>query len=104
MTEEYESMTVAQLKELLKEQGLPVSGKKAELIERLMETSGAEEEVIEAAEEEAATEEDDFFEEDEDWDDDEDEGHVAKQKPVLDEATQEALALRAAQKEEDSIV
>ena len=97
MTEEYESMTVAQLKELLKEQGLPVSGKKAELIERLMETSGAEEEVVEDTVEESA-EEDDFFEEDEDWDDDEDEGHVAKQKPVLDEATQEALALRAAQK------
>jgi beta-lactam-binding protein with PASTA domain len=97
MTEEYESMTVAQLKELLKEQGLPVSGKKAELIERLMESSGAdEEEVVEAAEE--AAEEDDFFEEDEDWDDDEDEGHVAKQKPVLDEATQEAFALRVAQK------
>ena len=35
MAEEYESMTVAQLKELLKEQGLPVSGKKADLIERL---------------------------------------------------------------------
>ena len=101
MTEEYESMTVAQLKELLKEQGLPVSGKKAELIERLMESSSAEEEIVEAAEEEAAdeaVEEDDFFEEDEDWDDEEDEGHVAKQKPVLDEATQEALALRAAQK------
>lgn len=102
MTEEYESMTVAQLKELLKEQGLPVSGKKADLIERLMESSSAEEEVVEAAEEdtveEEAVEEDDFFEEDEDWDDDEDEGHVAKQKPVLDEATQEALALRAAQK------
>ena len=101
MTEEYESMTVAQLKELLKEQGLPVSGKKAELIERLMESSSAEEEIVEAAEEEAvdeAVEEDDFFEEDEDWDDDEDEGHVAKQKPVLDEATQEALSLRAAQK------
>ena len=96
MTEEYESMTVAQLKELLKEQGLPVSGKKADLIARLMESSGAEEEVVEAAED--ASEEDDFFEEDEDWDDDEDEGHVAKQKPVLDEATQEALALRAAQK------
>ena len=97
MTEEYESMTVAQLKELLKEQGLPVSGKKADLIARLMESSGAEEEeVVEAAED--AAEEDDFFEEDEDWDDDEDEGHVAKQKPVLDEATQEALALRAAQK------
>ena len=97
MTEEYESMTVAQLKELLKEQGLPDSGKKAELIERLMETSGAEEEVVEDTVEETA-EEDDFFEEDEDWDDDEDEGHVAKQKPVLDEATQEALSLRAAQK------
>jgi large subunit ribosomal protein L32e len=96
MTEEYESMTVAQLKELLKEQGLPVSGKKADLIARLMESSGAEEEVVEAAQD--AAEEDDFFEEDEDWDDDEDEGHVAKQKPVLDEATQEALALRAAQK------
>jgi large subunit ribosomal protein L32e len=97
MTEEYESMTVAQLKELLKEHGLPVSGKKAELIERLMESSGAEEEVVEDAVEESA-EEDDFFEEDEDWDDDEDEGHVAKQKPVLDEVTQEALSLRAAQK------
>ena len=98
MTEEYASMTVAQLKELLKEQGLPVSGKKAELIERLMEASGADEEVVEEAAAEEAAEEDDFFEEDEDWDDDEDEGHVAKQKPVLDEATQEALALRAAQK------
>ena len=99
MTEEYASMTVAQLKELLKEQGLPVSGKKAELIERLMEASGAdEEELVEEAAAEEAAEEDDFFEEDEDWDDDEDEGHVAKQKPVLDEATQEALSLRAAQK------
>ena len=99
MTEEYASMTVAQLKELLKEQGLPVSGKKAELIERLMEASGAdEEEVVEEAAAEEAAEEDDFFEEDEDWDDDEDEGHVAKQKPVLDKATQEALSLRAAQK------
>ena len=98
MTEEYASMTVAQLKELLKEQGLPVSGKKAELIERLMEASGADEEIVEEAAAEEAAEEDDFFEEDEDWDDDEDEGHVAKQKPVLDEATQEALSLRAAQK------
>ena len=97
MTEEYASMTVAQLKELLKEQGLPVSGKKAELIERLMETSGVAAEVVEDTVEESAAE-DDFFEEDEDWDDDEDEGHVAKQKPVLDEETQEALSLRAAQK------
>jgi large subunit ribosomal protein L32e len=98
MTEEYASMTVAQLKELLKEQGLPVSGKKAELIERLMETSGAEEEEVVEDTVEESTGEDDFFEEDEDWDNDEDEVHVAKQKPVLDEETQEALSLRAAQK------
>ena len=99
MTEEYESMTVAQLKELLKEQGLPVSGKKADLIERL--AGAVEEEETPVEETEAASddeEEDDFFEEDDDWDDDEDEVHVAKQKPVLDEETQEALALRAAQK------
>ena len=98
MTEEYESMTVAQLKELLKEQGLPVSGKKADLIERL--AGAVEEEVTPVEETEAASddeEEDDFFEDDDDWDDDEDEVHVAKQKPVLDEETQEALALRAAQ-------
>ena len=55
MTEEYASMTVAQLKELLKEQGLPVSGKKAELIERLMEASGADEEVVEEAPAETST-------------------------------------------------
>ncbi len=34
---DYESKTVAQLKELLKQAGKPVSGKKAELIERLKE-------------------------------------------------------------------
>ena len=34
---DYESMTVAELKGLLKEAGKPVSGKKAELIERLKE-------------------------------------------------------------------
>ena len=34
---DYESMTVAELKDLLKEAGKPVSGKKAELIERLKE-------------------------------------------------------------------
>ena len=32
---DYDSMTVPQLKDALKEQGLPVSGKKSELIERL---------------------------------------------------------------------
>ena len=34
---DYDSMTVAQLKELLKEAGKPVSGKKADLITRLSE-------------------------------------------------------------------
>ena len=32
---DYDSMTVPQLKDALKEKGLPVSGKKAELIDRL---------------------------------------------------------------------
>ena len=41
---DYENMTVAQLKELLKEAGLPVSGKKADLIARLSESSSDEEE------------------------------------------------------------
>ena len=92
MAEDYESMTVAELKELLKEQGLPVSGKKADLIERLagaVEEDDAPVEDVETSSDDAE-EEDDFFEDDDDWDDDEDEGHVAKQKPVLDEATQEA--------------
>jgi large subunit ribosomal protein L32e len=101
MTDDYESMTVAQLKELLKEQGLPVSGKKADLIQRLVDVSEQEDaapsDEVEASFD-AEEEGDDFFDDDDDWDDDEDEGHVAKQKPVLDEATQEALALRAAQK------
>ena len=35
--EDYDSMTVAQLKELLKAAGKPVSGKKADLIARLQE-------------------------------------------------------------------
>ena len=92
-------MTVAQLKELLKEAGLPVSGKKADLIARLQEGSDEPAPVEESAEEEA--EEDDFEEdyEDEDWDDEEfDEEHVARQKPVLSDDMKAALALRAAQK------
>ncbi|HIF90969.1 MAG TPA: 50S ribosomal protein L32e [Candidatus Poseidoniales archaeon] len=97
-------MTVAELKVLLKEAGLPVSGKKAELIARLSDAgeAPAEEEVI--TEEEAATEEEAVVDEDENWDDEEDwddevsEVHVAKQKPVLDDATKAALALRAEQK------
>ena len=34
---DYESMTVAELKVILKEAGKPVSGKKADLISRIME-------------------------------------------------------------------
>lgn len=100
---DYEDMTVAQLKELLKEAGLPVSGKKADLIARLQE--GADEPT--PVEEESAAEEeadDDFdsdsdYEDEDDWDDDEyDEEHIARQKPVLSEELKAALALRAAQK------
>lgn len=100
---DYENMKVAELKELLKEAGLPVSGKKADLIARLQdgaETSApAEEESVEESVEESAEEEfeDDF--DDEDWDDEEvDELHVARQKPVISDELKAALALRAAQK------
>lgn len=95
MAEEYESMTVAQLKELLKERDLPVSGKKGELVARLLESEG--DAAPEAQDGPAAADEDDSWD-DEDWDDDEDDVYVVKQKPVLDDATKEALALRAAQK------
>ena len=100
-----EKMTVAQLKELLKEAGLPVSGKKADLITRLQE--GADEpapvEEESAEEEEESVEEDDFeadYEDDEDWEDEDySEEHIARQKPVLSDELKAALALRAAQKE-----
>ncbi len=101
---DYENMTVAQLKELLKEAGLPVSGKKADLILRLQEGADepapVEEESISEDEEEEV--EDDFesdYEDEDDWDDDDfDEEHIAKQKPVLSDEMKAALALRAAQK------
>ena len=101
---DYGNMTVAQLKELLKEAGLPVAGKKADLIARLQDNDGgadsAPEEVVEEAtqEEQEDSYEDDY--EDEDWDDDDDyvEEHVARQKPVLSDEIKEALELRAAQK------
>ena len=41
---DYESLTVPELKELLKAQKLPVSGKKAELVERLSSAGSNEEE------------------------------------------------------------
>ena len=107
MAEDYDNMTVAELKVQLKEAGLPVSGKKADLIARLsdvgdapveetvVEETVAEEAVVEAA---AVTEEDENWDDEEDWDKDVAEVHVAKQKPVLDDATKAALALRAEQK------
>ncbi len=96
---DYENMKVAELKELLKEAGLPVSGKKADLIARLQDgaetPAPAEEESVEESAEEEFEEEFD----DEDWDDEEeDELHVARQKPVISDELKAALALRAAQK------
>ncbi len=95
---EFSDMTVAELKVLLKDAGLPVSGKKADLIARLEEADEEEG----TFEEEIEEEEEDFddFDDDEDWDEDDDEDyfHVAKQKPNLDEATQAALDARKAQK------
>ena len=97
MAEDYESMTVAQLKEVLKEQELPISGKKSELIARLVEANGgadAADETTADAPEEAPS--DDGWD-DEDWDDETEQVYVVKQKPVLDETMKAALALRAAQ-------
>ena len=94
---EYDNMKVAELKELLKDAGLPVSGKKADLIARLEEAEVHDDNV----EEEIVDEEDDDFDnydDDEDWDDDEEYFHVAKQKPVLDDATKSALEARKEQR------
>ena len=98
MAEDYESMTVAQLKELLKEQGLPVSGKKSDLISRLQEAAGQTDEVVVEDEVADEAESDDDTWDDEDWDDEADDVYMVKQKPVLDDDMKAALALRAAQK------
>ena len=100
MAEDYESMTVAQLKELLKEQDLPVSGKKTDLIARLQEAAGSDEapeEIDDAPVDDASAADDDGWD-DEDWDDDDDDVYMVKQKPVLDDEMKAALTLRAAQK------
>ena len=91
----YEKMTVAELKELLREANLPVSGKKSDLILRLNESSNSSEEVIEEVIEEV--EEDDFDEDEEFFDEEWDEVHTARQKPVLDDETKANLSKRAAQ-------
>ena len=97
---EYDSMTVAELKDLLRDAGLPVSGKKAELIARLQEAQDtpAEEELEEMVEEEEVDTEEDEFESDDFFEDEWDDFTTARQKPVLDEDTKAALATRADQK------
>ena len=102
---DYEGKTVAELKELLRTAELPVSGKKAELIARLQEAGDAPaavEETVEVSEDIAEDVEidevDDDFEGEELYEDEWDDFHTARQKPVLDDATKEALATRAAQK------
>ena len=99
---DYEKMTVAELKELLKEAGLPVSGKKADLIARLQEGADEPAPVEEESADEEVEDDDfegDFDDDDEDWDDEEIvEEHVARQKPILSDELKAALALRAAQK------
>ena len=102
---DYEGKTVAELKDLLRAAGLPVSGKKAELIARLQEAGDAPapvEEAVEVSEDIADDVEiddvEDDFEGEEFYDDEWDDFHTARQKPVLDDATKEALATRAAQK------
>ena len=102
----YENMTVAELKELLREANLPVSGKKSDLILRLNESSDSSEDVVEDVVEEVedVVEEledvdDDTFEDDDEefFDEEWDEVHTARQKPVLDDETKANLSKRAAQ-------
>ncbi len=90
MAEDYETMTVAELKELLKEAGLPVSGNKADLVARLVESSSAEEvDTPESSED---------WDNDGDWDEETSTVHVARQKPILNDEMKAALSLRAEQK------
>ena len=107
MSEAWESMTVAELKEELRARELPVSGTKKDLIARLVESAddstSSEQEVLDVEadlEEDLAEEDLEDATWDDEWDDDDDDDyvHVAKQKPVLDEATKAALDLRFQQK------
>ena len=92
---EYENMTVAELKELLREAGLPLSGKKSDLIERLNESKDLPQEDVEEV---AVEDVEEIFDEDEEFFDEEwDQVHTARQKPVLDDETKANLSIRAAQ-------
>ena len=92
---DYENMTVAELKDFLRGEGLPVSGKKSELIARLLENS----EQLDVDDEDLVEEEiEDDFVGDDDFEDDWDDFHTARQKPVLDDETKDALKVRSAQK------
>ncbi len=92
---DYENMTVAELKDLLRGEGLPVSGKKSELIARLLENS----EQLDVDDEDLVEEEiEDDFVGDDDFEDDWDDFHTARQKPILDDETKDALKVRSAQK------
>ncbi|HIG03089.1 MAG TPA: 50S ribosomal protein L32e [Candidatus Poseidoniales archaeon] len=95
MSEEYEDMTVAELKVLLKEAGLPVSGRKSDLIARLSD-SAEEKEVVSS---EAADDSDEDWDDEDDWDEDAgDDVYVVKQKPVLSQEMKDALKMRAEKK------
>lgn len=106
---EYESMTVAELKDLLRERNLALSGKKDDLIARLLESDGESNDVSEDVEddvvvEDNADDDEDSWDDDDDWDDDEDDDvYMVKQKPVLSEEMKTALALRAAQQKKTPV-
>ena len=104
---DYESKTVSELKELLKARGLKVGGKKAELVERLVEDDQSGPAPIdekapptkESPDQDFELDDAEGFEEefyDDDWEDDEE--YSPKQKPMLDEETKAALIVRKAQR------
>jgi len=106
---EYDKMTVAQLKDLLRENDLPVSGKKSELVDRLSSISpkeetpkeeSSEEKIsdIEEVSNEEESDSEDFFEDDDDFYEEFEGIHTARQKPILDDETKTMLKFRAAQK------
>ena len=106
---EYDKMTVAQLKDLLRENDLPVSGKKSELVDRLSSMSSKEETPkeesseenisnIEEVSNEEESDSEDFFEDDDDFYEDLEGIHTAREKPILVDESKTMLKFRAAQK------